>query len=419
MSYEWQAARASRFRPSGSVGTPLHARTAAASSTPWIFNWDLHHVVDVYDDFHAELGAIRQSVAMGDMSPLCKASISGPDAARFVDMLIPRSTDNFAVGQIYYTPWCTEEGKVVSDGLVYRVDESSYRFTGDPTCEWFRSQSEPYDVVVTDETDDYGILMVQGPRSQATIEAASGQDWSQLDFSRRADAEIGGVQVELARQGFTGELGYEIMMPADDGAAVWDAVTAAGEQFGIRPCGEWAIDVARVEAGLMIPGPDYANAGPDPAGSHTVSATDTSAYSSPFELGMEQFVHLTKDDFIGKAALVAEAEAGGPARSLVGLDIDWKAIVHAYLDADVAPTISPRVDWVAKPIYADGTVVGRASSITWSPTVNKLIAFGHIEREFCQPGAQLVLPWAIAGTDAQVDVSARVAELPFLELRRS
>lgn len=419
MTTNWEPAAASRFRPSGTVGTPLHARTAAASSTPWIFNWDLHHVVDVYDDFHAELKAIRETVAMGDMSPLCKATVSGPDAARFVDMLITRRTNNFAIGQIYYTPWCNDDGKVISDGLVYRVSEESYRFTGDPTCDWFREKATGFDVQVADETDDYGILMVQGPRSQSVVEVATGQDWSALDFSRRADAQIAGVDVELARQGFTGELGYEIMMPAAGGPAVWDAVAHAGEAFEIRPCGEWAIDVARVEAGLMIPGPDYANAGPDPAGSHTVSGVDPTCLSSPYELGMGGLVDLTKDDFFGKQALVAEQEQGGASRSLVGLDIDWKAIVGAHVEAGVAPNISPRVDWIAKPVTADGQAVGRASSITWAPTIGKLIGFGHIAKELGEPGTAVTIPWQVPGSSVVFDAPAVVAALPFLELRRS
>ena len=415
---DWEPSKASRFRTTGTVGTPLHARTAAASSTPWIFNWDLHHVVDVYDDFHAELGAIRQTVAMGDMSPLCKVAISGPDAAQFVDMLVPRKTDNLAVGQIYYTPWCTDDGKVVSDGLLYRVDETSYRLTGDPTVEWIRGQADGYDVDVADETDDYGIMMVQGPLAQNVLEDATGQDWSKLDFSRRTNTEIGGVHVELARQGFTGELGYEIMMPAAGGAAVWDAVAAAGAPHGIRPCGEWAIDVARVEAGLMIPGPDYANAGPDPAGSHTVSATDETCHSSPFELGMGQFVDMTKRDFIGKAALAAELEEG-PRRTLVGLEIDWKTIVQAHIDRDIAPTISPRVNWVAKPVASSGVAAGRASSVTWAPTIGKLIGFGHLYTEFSEAGSEVSVSWEIPQTGELVGAPARVAQLPFLQLRRS
>jgi len=415
----WEAARASRFRPDGSIGTPFHTRTARHSQTPWYFNWDLRHVVDVYDDFHAELRAIRETVAMGDMSPLCKCEVSGPDAARFVDWVIPRDTSALEVGSIYYTPWCNHNGKVVSDGLVFRDGESSYRFTGDPTVEWFKQIAAGYDIEIKDVTDDFGILAVQGPRSREVLEAATGQDFTDLDFSRLRPATIGGVEVEVARQGFTGELGYEVLTPADDGAPVWDGMAAAGGPFGIRPCGEWAIDVARVEAGLMIPGPDYANAGPDPTGSHTVSASNVDFHSSPFELGMGWLVDLTKDDFVGKEALVAEQEDGGPPRRLVGLDLDWRQIVTEHLDRGVLPNVSPRVEWVAKPVTVDGRPAGRASSITWAPTLQKLIGFGHVEKAHSDPGTMVAVTWAIPGAEATIDATATVAKLPFLDLRRS
>jgi aminomethyltransferase len=416
---EWEMARASRFRPDGIIGTPFHARTAQSSQTPWYFNWDLNHVVDVYDDFHAELRAIRGTVAMGDMSPLCKAEISGPDAARFVDWVIPRDTSDLKVGSIYYTPWCNHDGKVVSDGLVFRDGEDSYRFTGDPTVEWFRQIADGYDIEVSDVTDDFGILAIQGPRSREVLEAATGDEWSGLDFSRLRPATVGGVPVEVARQGFTGELGYELLTPADRGVPVWDAIAEAGEPFGIRPCGEWAIDVARVEAGLMIPGPDYANAGPDPTGSHTISASDPEFHSSPFELGMGWMVDLAKKDFVGKAALITEQESGGPRRRLVGLDIDWLQIVAAHVDRGVPPNVSPRVEWVAKPVIAEGRPVGRATSITWAPTAGKLIGFGHVEEGIGQAGTRVAITWDIAGTGVAIEAAATVAELPFLDLRRA
>jgi len=214
---EWQGARASRFRPDGVIGTPFHGRTARLSATPWYFNWDLCHVVDVYDDFHAELAAIRTNVAMGDMSPLCKILIIGPDAERLVDRLVPRSIEDLRPGGIYYTPWCNDDGKVVSDGLVFRTGQDSYRFTGDPSYDWITQKAEGYDVEIIDQTDDLGILAVQGPRSRRVMEAATGVNGLQIGFSRLARFAIGCVEVEVARQGFTGEHGYEILTPAAEG----------------------------------------------------------------------------------------------------------------------------------------------------------------------------------------------------------
>ena len=416
---ERRPAGAGRFRPDGVIGTPFHERTAGRSETPWYFNWDLCHVVDVYDDFHAELRAIRTNVAMGDMSPLCKVLITGPDAGRLVDRLITRPTDDLEAGGIFYTPWCNEDGKVVSDGLVFRTGESSYLFTGDPSVEWFIQNAEGYDAAVEDRTDDFGILAVQGPRSQEVMEAATGVDGLNLGFSRLGRFEIGGAEVTVARQGFTGEHGYEILTPAAAGNRVWDAVAAAGEPCGIRPCGEWAIDVARVEAGLLIPGPDYANAGPDITGSHTVSASDPEFHSSPYELGMGRFVDLSKEGFIGREALAAEQEAGGPPRTLTGLDIDWRAVVEAHLERGIAPNISTRVEWVAKPVHEGGSPAGRASSITWGPTAGKLIGFGHLLRRLGAPGTKAEVVWEIPGAGESIEAPAEVVSLPFIGLSRN
>jgi aminomethyltransferase len=247
---------------------------------------------------------------------------------------------------------------------------------------------------------------------------ATGRDWSDLDFSRMDRAEIGGVEVEVARQGFTGELGFEILTPFEGGDRVWDAIATAGAPMGIRPVGEYALDVARVEAGMLIPGPDYANAGPDPVGSHTPSATEREYISSPFELGMGGFVDFGKKDFVGKRALLEERGSGGPSRRLVGLNIDWRAIVALHLDRGVPPNVSPRVRWEALAVSSDGARIGRASSVTWGPTVQRMIGFGHLDRHFSQPGTTVSVDWPIGGGDVG-HVDAEVVELPFLSHRRA
>jgi len=355
---------------------------------------------------------------MGEMSPLSKCVISGPDASGFVDRLITRDASKLGVGQVVYTPWCTDEGKVVTDGLVFRIDEQAYRFTSDPSYDWFVSQAAGLDVSVDDVTDELGILALQGPYSRDVLEHATGRDWSDLDFSRMDRAEIDGVPVEVARQGFTGELGFEILTPYEGGDRVWDSIAAAGENMRIRPVGEYAIDVARVEAGLLIPGPDYANAGPDPVGSHTISATEEEYISSPFELGMGGLVDLNKEDFVGQQALIEEQAAGGPSRRLLGLDIDWRAIVALHLECDVPPNVSPRVRWEALAVYAGGARIGRASSVTWGPSVRKLIGFGHLDRRYAEPGATVSVEWPMPGGEFG-QVNARIVTLPFLSHRRA
>jgi aminomethyltransferase len=415
---DWSLAKAARFRDSGRIGTPFYPATARRSATPWYFSWDLHHVVDVFDDFYAELDAMRTAVTMGEMSPLTKIEVSGPDAGTMVDHLVTREVADLTVGGVFFTPLCTPEGKVVTDGLLFRVDEQTYRFTGDPTYQWFVDNRGSFDVEVADVTDEYGILALQGPLSEEVLTVATGREWSDLDFSRMDRAEIAGIGVEVARQGFTGEHGYEIFTPAERGEPVWDAVEEAGEAFGIRPAGEYAIDVARVEAGLLIPGPDYANAGTDPTGSHTRAALQDAYVSSPFELGMGAFVDLNKDEFIGKQALADEQEAGGPNRRLVGLDIDWRTVVDLHLEGEVPPNVSPRVRWEPLPVSIEGAAIGRASSVTWGPSVRKLIGFGHLNRRFAEEGAKVSVEWPLEGGGTG-PVPAEVVGLPFLPRRRT
>jgi len=416
---DWTPGSVSRFRQSGAIGTPFHRRTAHASRTPAYYSWDLYHVVDIYEDVALELASIRKGVAMGDMSPLSKYVVSGRDAPAFVDSLVTRDSSDLGVGQVLYTPWCNHDGKVINDGLVFRSAEQSYRFTSDPSQEWFTSQAAGLDVTVEDVTSDLGILTLQGPRSRDVLEQATSRDWSDLDFSRLDRTTIAGVGVEVARQGFTGELGYEILTPVEGGDSVWDAVAAAGAPFEIRPAGEYAIEVARVEAGLLIPGYDYGRGGGlDPAGSHTPSAANDGFISSPFELGMESFVNFDKNDFIGKQALADEQAAGGPPRRLVGLDIDWRTIVGLHLDRDIPPNVSPRVRWEAVGAFVDGVRIGRATSVTWGPSVNKMIGFGHLDKRFAGSGTTVSLEWPMPDGDPG-RVNATVVELPFLSHRRA
>ena len=413
---DWALATASRFRIDGCIGTPFYTRVAKLCGRNWYFNWDLYHVVDEFEDFTKELTAIRESVAIADMSPLSKSEITGPDAANYVNYLSLRDTSKLQVGQIYFTPWCNEMGKVITDGLVFRVDENIFRLTSDPIYQWLIKTSSGFDVQIKDITYDYGIMTVQGPRSRDLLEAVTREDWSELDFSRIERSSVNDKQIEIARTGFTGELGYEIFVSTPDAPVVWDAFYEAGQEFGVKPAGEYAIDIARVEAGLLIAGCDYANAGPDPSGSHTIASHDPEFISSPYELNMEFFVDLDKPEFMGKKAL-KEEHAKGSARKLIGLDIDWRAISSLFVEQEIAPTISPRVNWNPLRLYLDNEYMGWASSTTWSPTLKKLIAFGHVTRKNAKSGETIQVEWPVTGGQSGRN-PAKMVELPFFKLKR-
>ncbi len=396
------------------VGTPFHERTQAASQTPFWYEWGPYQVVDIFTDFRQELKAMRRDATLNEMSPLNKYRFSGPDAPRLADRLITRDAVTQGVGQILYSPWCNEAGKIVGDGLIFRTHETKYIFVAGPSDEWFASNAAGMDVEIEDVTAEIGIMAVQGPKSPEVLQAATGEDVSDLRFSHIRRTEIGGMAVDVMRQGFTGERGYELWVDAGDAVAMWDALVDAGEPFGLIPAGEYAIDIARVEAGLLIIGADYRGGGPDP----TMDNVDDphARPPSPFEMRMGRFVDFGKDDFNGKQALLDEQAAGGPPLRMVGLEIDWKALVALQLEGAGVSDLMPRVSRDALPIVRDGRRVGMATSVTWGPSVGKLIGFGHIEKELEPSGTELSVQWPMG--DELVTIGASVTDLPFLAHHR-
>jgi aminomethyltransferase len=394
--------------------TPFFARTRPLNRFQMWFNWDLHVVADVYTGFDEELRATRESVSMGDMSPLSKHEVSGSEAQRLLDRLVTRDMTGVEVGQVVYTPWCDDRGKVVGDGLVFRMEEEKFRITADAQFEWLAMQAEGMDVAIGDLSDEFGLLAVQGPRSGAVMSASTGAEWADLSFSRTRTVGIAGVDVLVARQGFTGELGFELWVPTDAGAAIWDAVAEAGAPFGIHPAGEYAIDVARVEAGFLIVGADYTGSGPDRAGSVVELSAEHQA--SPYEIGLGTFVDLRKADFVGRDALAAEQDAGGPRLRLTGLELDPTSIVELHSSGGRLPLIPNRVWWYPLPVRREGRSIGHATSVTWAPTIGKVVGFGHLEAGV-EEGDSVEVEWAIG--DASGVVPATVVPLPFLQIRRA
>jgi aminomethyltransferase len=394
--------------------TPFFARTRPLNRYQMWFNWDLHVVADLYTGLSEELRATRNTVSMGDMSPLSKHELSGPDTRRFLDRLVTRDMSAVEPGQVVYTPWCDDRGKVVGDGLVFRIGEDRFRITADAQFEWFTSQAEGLDLAIADVTDEFGLLALQGPRSGEAMATLTGGEWTDLPFSRTRTAQVAGVDVLVARQGFTGELGFELWVPAAAGPDVWDAVTAAGAAFGIRPAGEYAIDVARVEAGFLIVGADYTGAGPDRPGSVVELSSDYEA--SPYEVGLGTFVDLRKPEFTGREALAAEQQAGGPRLQLTGLELDISRIAELHSADERLPLIPNRVWWYPLPVLAEGRRVGHVTSVTWGPTVGKVVGFGHLEAAF-GTGGSVEVEWAMNGVTGLVP--ATVVTLPFLPTRRA
>jgi aminomethyltransferase len=258
---------------------------------------------------------------------------------------------------------------------------------------------------------------LQGPSSRQVLEEVTQESWSGFRFCRLKRMKIGGVSVMVARQGFTGELGYELWVKREDALSLWDAVYEAGQKHGILPAGEYALDVARLEAGLTLATADYTNAGPDGRSAHVPA--DRTNLASPFELGLGKYVDLSKGDFIGREALQQEQKNGGPSHALVGIEIDWRRVQALYEARQLPPEVSPRVRWDALAIVENNRKIGRATSASWSATLGKMIGFACIERLRAKPGERLTIAWADWGGRPMGTASATVVPYPFIPMKRA
>jgi aminomethyltransferase len=392
-----------------SVGTAFHRRTAPLNRKMQWREWSGYFASSVYADFHdIEYNAIREASALIDVSPLYKYLVSGPDSTRLVDRVITRDANRLTVGGVYYTPWCDENGKVVDDGTVHRLDEHRYRWTAaDPQLRWLRQNASGLDVTIAEETEATAALALQGPLSRDVLEAASGESFADLRYFRRRASRIAKVAIDVSRTGYTGDLGYELWIPTKDAVKVWDALVKAGVAYGLRPAGMIALDVVRLEAGLILLEVDYTS---------TRHAMNPEQHYSPFELGLGRLVSFDKGDFVGRLALEREARAGGPPRRLVGLQLDWYDIEGLYDAQGLPPAISSSVDRAPVPVFAGGRQVGRATSHGWSPILKQAIALASVHRQFDVPGTTLTVEWTVEGRRGRV--GAKVVELPFLDLPR-
>jgi aminomethyltransferase len=393
-----------------SVGTAFYPRQQELNTKQAWGEWAGYFAPAVYADFHdIEYSAIREAAAVIDTSPLYKYVVRGPDAARLLDRVITRDVSKMQVDQVYYTPWCDEAGKVVDDGTVTRIAEREYRITAaDPCYRWFLLNATGLDVEVEDVSAQLAGLALQGKLSREVLEAATRQDWTDVKYFRHRRTEIGGVEVSVTRTGYTGDRGYELWIPADGALEVWDAVFEAGEPYGLFPAGIRALDAARVEAGLILIEVEYTSA------KHAISPEQT---YSPFELGLGRLVDFGKAaDFTGRRALLAEQQAGGPARRLVGLDLDWAGIEGMFAKHGLASMISPFVDRNPVPVYKDNKQVGRATSISWGTTIKKMVGFGSVDKDLEKNGTRVSVEYSVEGERGKV--AATVVPLPFLDLPR-
>ena len=419
------------------IPSPLYSRTAALCTTQEWRDWSGYFSAITYGPSHeVEYYAVRNAAGLMDASPLYKYDISGPDAERLLDRMVTRNVAKSRVGQVLYTPWCDEDGKVIDDGTLARLGKNHFRLTAaDPSLRWLQDVGYGLDVELRDVSTELAALALQGPNSYPILKSLfSNIKLETLRYYNLRQTEFNGAPLTITRTGYTGDLGYELWTPAEHAPALWDAVMLAGAGYGILPLGLAALDILRVEAGLLLIEVDY---------SSTLHARIPEQQSSPYEIGLGWAVDLDKGDFIGKQALLAEASLRGvlhqvqptkqpptqnrgllrshskaahrsqrlAGRSLVGLEVDWHDLERLFGEANLPPQVAGRASRTAVPVYAGGQHVGQATSMVFSPILKKYIALATVRSEYAALGTPL--EFEITVEYERKRAGATVSKMPF------
>jgi aminomethyltransferase len=362
-------------------------------------NYELHHENEYF--------AIRTKAALLDITPLKKYIIEGPDAQNFLNRLVTRNIAICKVGQVMYSPWCDEFGKVIDDGTIQRLSENKFRITSaEPNLDWIKHNAMGMNLTVTDDSFTTAALALQGPNSRAILNAVASDSLDSLKFFWMMDTTFGDISVSISRTGYTGDLGYEIWMDPKDALSIWDLLLEKGKSFGITPTGLQALDIARIEAGLILLDVDYVS---------SRHAIIESRKSSPYELGLGWAVKMKKKDFIGKKALEAEL-ARGLEWDFVGIEIQWHELEKHFRKAGLAPGL-PSTAWrTSTPLYKGNKQVGYATSGAWSPILKRYIALAHVKSEFAVEGSELMFELKVE--HYRKLTPAKVVKTPFFDPER-
>ena len=388
--------------------SPFFNRTSKLNESQEWRRWSGYLSATNYELSHEnEYFAIRTKAALLDISPLKKYLIEGIDAIVLLDKLVTRNIKICKVGQVIYTPWCDENGKVIDDGTIQRLSENKFRITSaEPNLDWILHIATNLNVSIKDDSETTAALALQGPNSREILNSVSEVSLNELKFFWMIDTNFNGIPVSISRTGYTGDLGYEIWIKAENALSVWDLLLEKGKSYGITPTGLHALDIARIEAGLILLDVDYIS---------SRHAIIESRKSSPFELGLDWAVKMKKTDFIGKDALKKELDIGIK-WNFVGIEIEWSELENHYRSVGLAPGL-PSTAWrTSTPLYYNKKQVGYATSGTWSPILKRYIALSHIKSEYSQSGTEL--EFEIKIEHFKKTTKAHVVSTPFFNPER-
>jgi len=376
--------------------SPFHERARALSQVDSFIPWAGYTTVDVFTTMEQEYFSIRNATTLYDLTPMIKYRVAGPDALPYLNRLLTRDVAKLKADRVAYSVWCNDAGHLIDDGTLFRLGTDDYRLcTAERQLDWLLDSAIGFDVEVAEVTEQIAALAVQGPTSCAVLKS-----FGLEGVERIKPFEIGyfnwdAIRLTVSRTGFTGDLGYELWMEPDAAVAVWDGLMSAGASRGIRAIGSQALNVARIEAGFVMPNIDFVSA------EHTIR---TGRDRSPLELGLGWLVDFNKGHFTGRRALLEE-RARGPQRRLVGLDIEGNKPAHNAL------------------LYTDDSgrhEIGSVTSAVWSPTCKRNIALAIVDAPHFHVGSTV---WADIYLNRELVWErrmsrARVVERPFFSPER-
>ena len=419
----------------GSPAAPAQAETNA--SQIWGHINAGYLIAYEYTRWWKESAALRGAAVIGDWSWLNKTLVRGRDAARLMNYATVKDLSRQQVGQIVYTPMVSAEGKVAIEGLTLKLAEDEYLFTQSAGLKWleFLRDKAGMEVSLEDVTPDYTCYALQGPRSTEVLEALTRETWRDLGFSRWRKTRILDTETIVARQGVTGEIGYEFLMRTHTGRAheLWRRAREVGRDFGLRELGFKAQMIGHTETGIATVIRDFLPARGTPeqlrrmmrfwmsADEHAALDWDVSEHlCSPAELGWSYTVNLDKADFHGRDALLRERDQGGPRHRLVGLEwsSDDMAELHAaqYRDAPSAPPPDLPTGQF-RVFFARIREGGWASGYAYSPTLRRMISLARVDRKI-PAGTKVQVVWGAFSDEPKATIRTKVIELPFIQRRR-
>jgi aminomethyltransferase len=364
--------------------SPFHDRTAALNHSFLWKEWNGFAAVRAYDAHSEdEYFAVRFRAGLIDVSPLVKLDVSGKDAAKLLSRVFSRDVEKLAPRRVTYGVLVDPDGKVLDDGTVAHLDGGVFRLCTSERWEaWIGRQARGLDVTLRDTTEAFAALALQGPLSREVLGPLVDFDLGAMPFFRARNARIAGIPGVVSRTGYTGDLGYEVFVPAEHALQLWDALAGAGRPVLLAPFGLDALDVTRIEAGFVLQGVDYFSAR---------GALIPSRKSTPDEIGLGFCVDLDRRTrFVGQDAVERERRVGS-AWDLVGIEVDWEELDRLYRSYDLPPHLAPVASRAAVPVYAeDGrTQVGQVTSQTWSPVLKRYLALATVQRGVSALGTPL------------------------------